>query len=179
MKYLISYKNLLEKYTHTDQDKIDDMIYINEFVKKFEEKFEYRLNLEYDSEAEFRDYLGFGAGKYYHGEVEILNKYMIQYFINIFTCINPNGIKNENDIGRTFNIDFDIRSRRGGPTRIRKNTRNARINNNIIDFYGYSRNMEELIDRFDEYLLKLDIKHLTEEEKKEKEIEKKMRTYNL
>lgn len=173
MKYLISYKNLLEKYTHTDQDKIDDMIYINEFVKKFEEKFEYRLNLEYDSEAKFRDYLGFGANKYYHGEVEILNKYMIQYFINIFTDINPNGIKNENDIGRTFNIDFDIR------TRIRKNTRNAIICSNIVDFYGYSRNMEELMDKFDDYLLKLDIKHLTEREKEQKKIEKTMRTYNL
>ena len=74
MKYL----KLYEKYTHTNQDALDDMTYIQKFSKKFEDKFEYRLNLIDLSNAKFKSYLGYGAHKYYYGEVEIFNKNTIE-----------------------------------------------------------------------------------------------------
>lgn len=169
MKYLKKY----EKYIHTSQDKIDDMSYIEEFSKRFEEMFEYRLDIIEKSNPKFRDYLGFGAEVQYNGETEIYNsKYYkternIKYSINIETNINPNGIKHEYDIERTFLIKFEIK-------------RENRLNNRIVDFYDYSTSMDAVLLKFDKYVLDtLNIKYLTEEEIEIKKIKKNMKNYNL
>ena len=170
MKYLKTY----ESYKHTKQDKIDDIRYIHEFVEKFEDMFEFRLNLNITGDVKFRSYLGFGADKYYYGNFILDNKRIlskkvnIDYNVNIETSINPHGITSENDIGRTFTISFDIG---------RNSSRNV---NNIKHFHGYSRNMDDILQRFDEYVSNvLGIRHLTEEEKKQKKLEKTAKQYNL
>lgn len=165
MKYINTY----EKYIHTNQDKIDDMTYIQEFAEEFEKKFEYRLNLDTNEQIRFRSFLGFGADKYYHGEIVVNTSYYktkrtLKYKVRIETDINPAGITNENDIGRTFVIDFDVYS----------------PNQKIPDFYGYERSIDDIIERFHDYVItKLNIKTITEEEKKEKEIKKTASKYNL
>lgn len=170
MIYLKTY----EKYKHTQQDKIDDMIYIREFSRKFEEAFEYRLNLNINIDSIFRNFIDHGAEKVYTGEIILNNKKIlskkinIKYNIIIATDINPNGIKNENDIGRTFSINFNI---------LKSASRNI---NNIRHFYNYSTNIDDLIQSFDKYLIEvLGIKYLTEDEKQQKKKEKDINKYNL
>lgn len=174
MKYIITY----EKYTHTPQDKIDDMELIREFSKKFEDLFEFRLNLNKFSGPEFRGYLGYGASVHYFGHVELDNpeilKRKVDIKFNIFldTDINPNGISGEDDIARTFSIKFEIRKNK------------SRNINRIKGFYGYSRDMEGVLEEFDNYLIdKLGIGYLSEEERerlrKQKEFNKKIRQFNL
>jgi hypothetical protein len=170
MKYIKSFN---EKYIHTSQDKIDDMNLIQEFIQKFEDKFEYRLNLDTYSEPRFRTYLGFGADKSYTGSVEIYNekyyktKRKIRYSINIETDINPAGISGPDDIGRTFTIDFDIKQEN-------------RLTNKIPDFYSYGRTMDEIIEKFNNYVYStLNIKYLSEKEIEQKKIEKSANKYNL
>jgi len=169
MKYIKQY----DKYINTPQDKIDDMIFLQEFVQKFEDIFEYRLNLDTFVESRFRAYLGFGADKIYNGEVEIYNptyyktKRKIRYSINIETDINPAGISGADDIGRTFTIDFDIKQ-------------DTRLGNRIPGFYGYGRSMEEVIEKFDNYVwTKLNITYLSEKEIEQKKIERSAKKYNL
>lgn len=169
MKHLKIY----DKYIHTLQDKKDDMILIQEFTKNFEEKFEYRLNLDINEKAEFKSYIGYGANKYYYGTVEIYNrnyyqsKRKINYHINIDTDINPNGITSENDINRTFTIDFDIKQDNGRSSR-------------IPDFYAYDRDIDKIIEKFDDYVLStLNIKNLTEEQIEQKQLEKSAKQFNI
>ena len=168
-----NFKLFNEKYIHTSQDKIDDMELMQEFSKKFEDKFEYRLNLDTYNNITFRTYLGCGADKRYSGTVEIYNqkyyktKRKIRYSINIDTYINPAGITGDDDIGRTFTIDFDIKQEN-------------RLTNKLPDFYGYARNMDEIIERFNNYVYTtLNIKYLSEKELEQKKIEKSAKKYNL
>jgi hypothetical protein len=170
MKYI---KPFNEKYIHTSQDKIDDMNLMQKFIQKFEDKFEYRLNLDTYNDLSFRTYLGYGADKSYTGTVEIYNqeyyktKRKIRYSITIETDINPSGISGADDIGRTFTIDFDIKQEN-------------RLTNKFPDFYKYGRNMDEIIEKFDNYVYKtLNIKHLSEKEIEQKKIEKSANKYNL
>lgn len=170
MKYI----KTLEKYTHTNQDKIDDMSYLQEFADKFEAEFEDRLNLTVYRDAEFRSYLGFGADKYYRGEIILDNrniyykKIKIEYKVRIETDINPNGISNKDDIGRTFVIGFDI------------NNNKSRNVNKIKHFYGYSRNMNEILEDFDNYIIRtFNIRHLTPEEKEQKKLQRAANKFNL
>lgn len=163
-----------EKYQHTKQDLIDDMTYINEFSKKFEDLFEARLNLTASSDAHFINSVGYGAKKNYTGNTilnntKILsNKVKIEYVVYIKTDINPNGITSEDDINRTYVIRFDI---------IKNKSRNV---NSIPSFYAYSINMNETIYKFDNYISnKLGIRNLTEEEIKEFKIKKDAKKYNL
>jgi hypothetical protein len=169
MKHLKTY----EKYIHTEQDKIDDMKLIEKFASKFEEMFEYRLDIIEKSNPEFRDYVGYGADIKYYGEVETFNKKYyqvkrkIEYKIRITTDINPNGITSEKDIGRTFTIDFDIKHK-------------PRSHDKTRDFYAYSTNMNDVIKNFDKYVLEtLNIKYLTPEEIEVKKIKKNMKKYNI
>lgn len=167
MKHL----KLFEKYTHTQQDKIDDMKLINDFSEKFEDMFEYRLNINEHSEPNFRDYLGHGAEKNYTGSItkKLMTKNVeIKYIIFLTTDINPNGILSEKDIDRTFNIKFEIQNN------------NSRYVKQLNNFYGYSRKMDEILERFDYYVLNtLDIKRPTEEEIKQYKLEKTAKKYNL
>jgi hypothetical protein len=170
MKYI----KTLEKYIHTNQDSIDDMNYIEEFANKFEEKFEDRLNIIVSKDAEFRNYLGYGAYKYYSGEIILNNrniyhkKINIGYKVRIETDINPNGITNENDIGRTFSIGFDI------------NKSKSRNVNKIRHFYGYSRNIDEILEKFDNYIkTTFNIRYLTPEEKEQRKLQRTANKYNL
>lgn len=162
-----------EKYNHTQQDIIDDMRYINEFSKKFENKFEFRIDLNIERNSQFRSYLGYGADKFYTGEIIIDNlkyyktKRKIKYIVRIETDINPAGITGEDDIGRTFTIDFDIKQEN-------------RSRNKIPDFYGYSRNIDDIINEFDTYVIqKLGKKNLSHEEIEQKKMIKKMKKYNI
>lgn len=162
-----------EKYNHIQQDKIDDMRYINEFSEKFENKFEFRIDLNIERNSQFRSYLGYGADKFYTGEIIIDNlkyyktKRKIKYRVRIVTDINPAGITGEDDIGRTYTIDFDIKQEN-------------RSRNKIPDFYGYSRNIDDIIDQFDTYVLqKLGKKKLSQEETERKIMIKKMKKYNI
>ena len=170
MKYIKKF----EKYQHTKQDLIDDMTYINEFSKKFEDLFEFRLNLDTTTNTRFKSFIGYGADKNYTGDIILNNskiyskKIKIEYIIYISTDINPNGITGPNDVDRTYTIDFDI-----------KHTK-SRIINKLPDFYSYSKNMDDLLDEFDNYIFyKLGIRKLTDEEIKEYEIKKSARKYNL
>lgn len=162
-----------EKYNHTQQDIIDDMRYIDEFSEKFENKFEFRIDLNIERNSQFRSYLGYGADKFYTGEIIIDNlkyyktKRKIKYRVRIATDINPAGITGEDDIGRTYTIDFDIKQEN-------------RSRNKIPDFYGYSRNIDDIIDQFDTYVLqKLGKKKLSQEETERKIMIKKMKKYNI
>lgn len=162
-----------EKYNHIQQDKIDDMRYINEFSEKFENKFEFRIDLNIERNSQFRSYLGYGADKFYTGEIIIDNlkyyktKRKIKYRVRIETDINPAGITGEDDIGRTYTIDFDIKQEN-------------RSRNKIPDFYGHSRNIDDIIDQFDTYVLqKLGKKKLSQEETERKIMIKKMKKYNI
>jgi hypothetical protein len=168
-----NFKLFNEKYIHTSQDKIDDMNIMQEFAKKFEDIFEYRLNLNIDNDSKFRTYLGHGANKSYTGTVEIYNqeyyktKRKIRYSINIITDINPAGISGPDDIGRTFTIDFDIKQEN-------------RLTNKIPDFYSYERTMDEIIEKFNNYVYStLNIKYLSEKDLEQKKIEKSANKYNL
>lgn len=177
MKHLKTY----EKYVHTSQDQIDDMNLINEFSKKFEDLFEFRLNLDRSGNPEFRGYLGYGASVHYFGKINLDNprilkrKVDISYNVYLDTDINPNGITgedDEDDIDRTFTIKFEIS---------KNMSRNV---NNIKNFYSYSRNMDEVLEKFNNYVSHiLGIKQLTdsekEERKKKKDFDKKIRQYNL
>jgi hypothetical protein len=156
-----------EKYTHTNQDKLDDMYYIEEFSKKFEDLFEYWLDFEVYEDIKFRDYLGYGAEKVYTGEVKI-GKKMKPYMIWIETDINPNGIKGEDDIGRTYVIKMEIKV----------------VGYSVSNFYKYSRNMEDVLEKFDRYLLEdLNLLRISDEEKerrkKERILRKDVDKYNL
>lgn len=169
MKYIKTY----ERYTHTPQDKIDDMTLLQEFTQKFEDKFEYRLNLDTTNQPEFRSYLGFGADKNYSGTIEVYNnkyyktKKKIRYSIVLETDINPAGITGDDDIGRTFTIDFDIKQEN-------------RLRNKFPDFRQYTRDIDTLIEKFDDYVrTTLNIKKLSEEELKQKQIDKSANKYNL
>ena len=169
MKHL----KLYEKYIHTPQDKKDDINLLHEFVQKFEDKFEYRLNLDTSKQIKFKSYIGYGSEKYYYGTIEIYNikyyksKRYINYSINISTDINPNGITSENDIDRTFTIDFDIKQDNGR-------------NSIFPDFYAYDRDINTVIDKFDYYVSSiLNIKHLTKDQIKQKQIEKAAKKYNI
>ena len=168
MKYIKSFN---EKYTHTAQDKIDDMNIMQEFVQKFEDKFEYKLYLDTSNETKIRTY--FGAYNDYRGVVEIYNpkyyksKRKIRYSIKIETDINPAGISGPDDIGRTFTIDFDIKQEN-------------RLTNKIPDFYSYGRNIDEVIEKFNNYVYTtLNIKNLSEKEIEQKKIEKSANKFNL
>ena len=169
MKYI----KTLEKYIHTSQDKFDDMILIREFTDKFEIQFEDRLDICTKSNLRFRTFIGYGADKHYDGETIVNNpkiyktKKKIKYSITIDTDINPAGITSDQDIGRTFTIHFDIK-----PT----NNRHSKI----PCFYHHARNIEDILQSFDNYITNtLNIKYLTDEEKKQKKIEKTMIKYNL
>jgi len=169
MKHIKTY----EKYIHTSQDKIDDMILMQEFADKFEKQFEDRLDINYKSDIEFRSYLGFGAEIRYEGEIIVNNRNYyktqrnIKYKINLSTDINPAGITGADDIGRTFVINFDIK-----PT----NTKYSRI----PDFYDYKRNMYDVLEKFNEYIYQtLNIQQLSDEEKEQKRIKRKANKYNL
>lgn len=169
MKHLKHY----EKYTHTPQDSIDDMTLIQEFADKFENQFEARLNITQKSNTQFRSYLGFGADKHYSGEIEIYNrnfyktKRNIKYKIRIETDINPAGVSGDTDIDRTFVIDFDIKP---------DNNRYSKF----PDFYSHARNMEDILEKFDDYVrFKLNIPNLSEEQKEKYFIQKTANKYNL
>lgn len=156
-----------ENYIHTNQDKIDDMKYIEEFAEKFENKFEFRLNLNI-GKSQFRTYIGYGAEKYYNGEIIINNlKYYkkqkkIKYLVNIDTLINPFGFIND-DINRSFKINFHIINEK-----------------RIPDFYERSRNIEDVLEKFDTYVLQqLGKKHLSLEEIEKNKILKKTKKYNI
>ena len=170
MKYLKTH----EKYIHNEQDRIDDIKFINEFSKKFEYLFEYRLNLDVSSKMEFRDYIGYGASKNYTGETILNNKNIsskkvkIKYSIFLDTDINPNGITNENDIGRTFTIKFEI---------LKNKSTNI---NNLKHFYNYSKNMDDVLEKFDDYVFyTLRIRKPTKEELEQYRLEKAAKKYNL
>ena len=171
MRYILTY----EKYQHTPQDKIDDMNLIREFMKKFEQLFEFRLHLE-STQPESR--LGYGASVHYFGYVELNNpkilkrKVDINYSIFLDTDINPNGITSENDIGRTFSIKFEI---------LKNKSRNV---NHVKNFYGYSKDMDIILEEFDDYLIDvLGIEYITDEErekrKRKKEFVRNIKRYNL
>jgi len=166
--------SIFESYNHSNQDKLDDMELIQEFSKKFEDLFEYRLNLDKFGQPEFRGYLGYGANVNYSGQIELDNpkifkrKIDISFNIILDTNINPNGISGENDIGRTFSIKFEIRN---------NNLRNV---NHVKNFYGYSRNIDDILERFDEYLINVwGIDYLTDKEIEERRLKKISKKYNL
>lgn len=170
MKYIKKF----EKYQHTKQDLIDDVNYINEFAKKFEDLFEFRLNLDTSENAKFRSYIGHGADKRYTGDIILNNpriyskKIKIEYYINIDTDINPNGITGHDDVARTYVIKFELKRSK------------SRIINNLPHFYSYSINMNDVLDKFDNYISnKLGIRELTEEEIKVCKIKKDANKYNL
>lgn len=169
MKYIKTY----EKYAHTPQDKIDDMILMQEFADKFETQFEDILDIDYKSNIRFRTYLGFGADKQYEGQLTINNpryyktKKTIKYSIRIETDINPAGITGDDDIGRTFVIDFDIKQKANRYTK-------------YPDFYSYQRNIDDVLQQFNEYLINtLNVKQPTEKEKQQRQLKKSMIKYNL
>jgi hypothetical protein len=163
MKYIKTY----EKYKHTNQDKEDDMYYINKFSKKFEDEFEFRLNFDIKEDVKFMDYIGYGAEKIYSGKIKINNN-NVSYLIWIYTRINPNGIEHSQDIGRIFTIKMKIRIKEYP----------------VTNYYEYSRNIDDILEKFDRYILKeLNIEYLTDQEKekrkKEKELKISVNKYNL
>jgi len=171
---MITQFKIFESYNHSNQDKIDDMELIQEFSKKFEDLFEYRLNLDKYGQPEFRGYLGYGANVNYSGQIELDNpkilKRKVDISFNIFlnTDINPNGITNDDDIGRTFSIKFEIRN---------SNSRNV---NRVKNFYGYSRDIDNILKRFDDYIINAwGIDYLTDKEIEEKRLKKIANKYNL
>jgi len=161
MKYILT----LEKYKNTSQDLIDDMNLMIEFSDKFETKFEYRLDINDISNIE-TSVVGYGTKKYYSGLFINNTKYYkskrpIQYTITLITNINPNGISSDDDIGRTFKIDLDTNSK-------------------IPDFHEYSRNIDEILRKFEEYVINtLNINQLSKKELKQKQLNKITKKFNL
>lgn len=168
MKYIRTF----EKYIHTKQDEIDDMSLINEFVNKFDDMFECRLNLE--GEPIEAMWIGYGAYRYYTGSIILDNsrilkkKVIIRYNVTLTTHINPDGITGEHDIGRTFSINFEINNNR---------SRNV---NALPKFYSYSIDMNELLEKFERYIINtFGIRRLTKEEEEECKLKKDTKKYNL
>jgi hypothetical protein len=162
MKHIKAY----EKYKHKPQDKIDDMNLMQEFSDKLETQFEYRLDIDYISNIE-TSVVGYGTNKYYSGQFINNSKYYkskraILYNIRISTDINPNGITSDKDIGRTYTLNFDTKSSR------------------IPNFYEYSRDMNDVLQRFNYYVINtLNIDYLSKEELKQKQLNKIANKYNL
>lgn len=150
-------------YIHTNQDKIDDMIFIEEFSNNFENEFEYRLNLKINK-PHFRTNFDYGANNFYSGDIIIYNKkyynkkIKFHFLIMIETEIDPH-----NNNGRIFKICFQF-------------DKSCRIEN----FNYSSNNIDDVIRNFDNYIQnELHIYNLTDEELKIKKMQKRIKKYNI
>ena len=133
--------------------KAEDMSEIKKFTDLFEKKFKEKLSLEIHKRNSFQDYLGRGAESIYTNPIPkdfVTNKWRKnprKGMLWIETDINPNGITGKNDIGRTYTIKFEqVFSER------RKYARQFGTGM-IHHFYSYGRTIDEILEKFENYLL--------------------------
>jgi hypothetical protein len=141
----------MKKYQHTLKDARDDSALIQEFSMRFLNRF----NLKYENILrlnEKQSHLGYGSCSIFLlDEVSYSSKNLIinkQPFVHIATQINPNGIDSSGKIGRTFTIKFELMCHH-------KEKYQRQFNEKVcVKFYDYSKNMDELLDRFEKFMLK-------------------------
>ncbi|MFA6979582.1 MAG: hypothetical protein WC209_09690 [Ignavibacteriaceae bacterium] len=130
------------KYVHTEQDKEDDILYIKEFTKAFEDKFKDALHLSIFNFGELdgiEDFLYCVAGSQEAQTVYAMDSNGISEMIWLVTGINSYGIA-ENLFVRTFEIKY------------KKHVKNKLVD----DFYGYALDQSEIIGRFEMFLIRRD-----------------------
>ncbi|MFA6598177.1 MAG: hypothetical protein WCS69_10670 [Ignavibacteriaceae bacterium] len=132
------------KYLHTEQDKEDDIFYIKEFTKAFEDKYKDALHLSIFNFGELDGIEDFiycvpDAGSHEARTVYAMDSNEMSEMIWLVTGINPNGIA-ENLFVRTFDIKYK-----------------KHVKNKLVDsFYGYALDQSEIIGRFEMFLTKRD-----------------------
>ena len=141
----------MKKYQHTLKDARDDSALIQEFSLRFLNRF----NLKYEnilSLNEKQSYLGYGScSTFLLDQVSYSSKNLIinkQPFIHIATQINPNGIDSSGRVGRTFTIKLELTCKH-------KAKYQRQFNETVYaKFYDYSENMDDLLDKFEQFMLK-------------------------
>jgi len=133
----------------------EDLQEIDIFTQSFEYFFKERLDLESYIKNEFQDYLGSGAQSIYVNpapkdfKVTKWRKNPKEGMLWLSTSINPNGITGKDDIGRTYDIKFEQKF-----DERRKYARNWGTGM-THHFYGYGRTVEEVLEQFEAYLVKM------------------------
>jgi len=132
------------KYVHTEQDKEDDILYIKEFTKVFEDKFKDALRLSIFNYGELYGIDDFIYCVPVTGSPEARTVYAmgsngISEMIWLVTEINPNGIT-ENLFARTFSIKYQ------------KKTKEKLVDN----FFDFALDPSEIIGRFEMFLTRRD-----------------------
>lgn len=133
-------------YVHTEQDKEDDILYIKEFTKAFEDKFKEALHLSIFNFGKFDGIEDFiycvpGAVSHEAQTVYLMISNEMSEMIWLVTGINPYGIA-ENLFVRTFEIKYK-----------------KHVKNKLVDsFYGYAMDQSEIIGRFEMFLTESDKK---------------------
>jgi len=141
----------MKKYKHTKQDQINDANFIQDFSMEFLNRF----NIKHDNVHELnvmQSYLGYGASStFFLDQISFKSKNLIinnKPFIHISTQINPNGIDSTGKIGRTFTIKFELKCKE-------KAKFQREFSEGIyMKFYDYSENMNEVLDKFENFMLK-------------------------
>ncbi len=132
-------------------DYSEDLKTLQEFVDRFDEIYFDKIGLRVFIDCSSQDYLGHGAVKIY-----TLNKpknfVETKYQRKISSCslrlssdINPNGITDSTDIGRTFTIQLEVYCEK----RV-KYGRNW-YDDTLTKFYGYGRTIDEILKRFEAF----------------------------
>lgn len=130
-----------------------DLHEIIKFTNSFELKFKDRLSLKPYRLNTLQDYIGRGAESIYTNPKPKIfketkwSKNPNDGMLWISTDINPNGITSKEDIGRTYTIKFEQTF-----DERRKYARDWQVGL-IYKFYAYGRTIEEVINKFDDYLM--------------------------
>lgn len=129
-----------------------DLLEIKKFTEKFEKEFKDRLSLKDYRINSFCDYIERGAESIYTNPMPKdfketkWRKNPKGGMLWISTDINPNGITSKDDIGRTYTIKFEqVFSERRKYARVWHT-------GSIHHFYSYGRTIEEVLDKFKNYL---------------------------
>ena len=129
-----------------------DLQEIKKFTNSFEKSFKDRLFLKTYRLNTLQDYIGRGAESIYTNQKPEnfketkWRKNPNDGMLWISTDINPNGITSKEDIGRTYTIKFEQTY-----DERRKYARDWGVGM-IYKFYAYGRSIEEVINKFNDYL---------------------------
>lgn len=139
----------------------EDIVTARDFHDLFVKNFENDLpNFKVYQEVEAQEYLGHGAGAVYTSDIKIptmtekeqfkkglkgMSAGLIMGMVWIESEINPNGITGAYDIGRTFTIHIAFKAHA-------RLTQRRWEDIEIIKFYEYSRDMQDVIDKFREWV---------------------------